>query len=115
MQLTGIEDEEERMLTTGGSLQGSMVGRRRVATTRAVGEAWERFSLKRAEVIRKAFRIVGLSVPVDGSEDQEISVKGLATDFLKGGLVDLRIGGEVEADDHELVEEDEDEIGFSDD
>ena len=65
MQLTEIENEEERILATGGSLQGSMVGRRRVATTWAVGEAWERFSLERQEVVRKAFRVVGLSLSVD--------------------------------------------------
>ncbi|KAG0133865.1 hypothetical protein HOY82DRAFT_603333 [Tuber indicum] len=74
MRLTGIEDEEQRTLTAGCSLQG-------------------------------------LSLPVDRWEDEEIFVKGLATDFLKEGLADWRIREVVEADDLEL--EEEDEIGFS--
>jgi len=90
-----------------------MVSRRRVATTWAVGEAWERFSVERVEVVRKAFRVVGLSLPLDGSEDMEISVKGLATEFLKAGLGNWGMVDEVETDDRELEEEDEDELNFS--
>lgn len=89
------------------------MGRRRVAMTWAVGETWERLSTERAEVIRKAFGVVGLSLPVDGSKDMEISVKGLATDFLKEGLENWRIGEEVGVDDRELEEDDEDELNFS--
>jgi len=63
-----------------------MVGRRRVAVTWAVGEAWEVFSQERSEVVRKAIRMVALSLPVDGSEDSQLYIKGLASDFLIQGL-----------------------------
>jgi len=93
-QLEEIEEEEERTLALGGKLTGSMVGRRRVAITHVVGEAWERFSTERVEVVCRAFRIVGLSLPIDGSEDHKISIKGLATDFLCEGLKELEeVGG----------------------
>jgi len=80
-------------LAAGGKLTGSMIGRRRVAITRAVGEAWERFSTERAEVVQRAFRVVGLSLPIDGSEDHQISIKGLATDFLAKRLKEWAMGG----------------------
>ncbi|KAG0135520.1 hypothetical protein HOY82DRAFT_536693 [Tuber indicum] len=85
-----IETEEERVLQGGGKLLGSMVGRRRVATTWAVGEAWERFSKEKREVVRKSFRVLGISLPMDGSDDGEISVKGLDTSQLIAGLADWR-------------------------
>lgn len=50
-----MEREEEEALEAGGIQVGSMVGRRRILRTWAVGEAWDIFSQERAEVIRKAF------------------------------------------------------------
>jgi len=92
-----------------------MDGRRRVGTTWAVGQAWERFSLEKVEVVRKSFRVLGLSLTVNGSEDHQISVKGLASEFLKEGLVDWNEGVEVNSDGDEggeLEEEDNYEINF---
>ena len=40
-----------------------------------------------------AFRIVGLSLPIDGSENHEISIKGLASDYLAEQLKDWEIEG----------------------
>jgi len=91
-RLGELEEEEEHILLEGGRLTGSMVGRRRIALIWAVGEAWARFSTERAEVVRRAFRIVGLSLPIDGSEDHEISIKGLASDHLAEHLKDWGIG-----------------------
>jgi len=88
-----IEEEEEQILEEGGRLTGSMVGCRRIAVTWAVGEAWERFSLERVAVIRRAFRIVGLSLPLDGSEDHELSIRGLANEYLAEGLRNWEVGG----------------------
>ncbi|KAG0129023.1 hypothetical protein HOY82DRAFT_541043 [Tuber indicum] len=105
-RLEEIEAEEERTLAAGGELTGSMVGRRRVAVSYAVGEAWERFSTDRVEVVRRTFRVVGLSLPIDGSEDHELSIKGLANDFLQEGLKQIREGeGEAEIDEEEGEEE----------
>jgi len=41
---------------------------------RVVGEVWEMFSTQPAEVVCHVFRIVGLSLPIDGSEDHELSI-----------------------------------------
>ena len=103
LRLEEIEAEEELEISEGRALAGSMVGRRRIAITWAVGEAWETFSREKAEVVRRSFRVVGLSLPLDGSEDKELSIKGLANDFLVEGLKEWRIGevGENEGEDRE--------------
>ena len=51
-----------------------------------MGDVLEKFSTQRVEVILRAFRVVGLSLPIDGSEDHELSIKGLANEFLVEGL-----------------------------
>ena len=71
----------------GGKLTRSAVGKRRVAASWAVGAAWERFSQAKGDVVRRSFRCVGLSLPIDGTADQEISIKGIETQFLSQGLV----------------------------
>ena len=101
-RLDQLEEEEEKVLDSGGNLSGSMVGRRRVLITWAVGEAWERFSRERKQVIQRAFRAVGLSLPIDGSSDSEISVKGIETAVLIDGLKDWQKGGPVD-DEHDRV------------
>lgn len=85
--MDAIDTEEEEILKAGGKLTGSAVGRRRVAASWAVGAAWERFSQTKGEVVRRSFRCVGLSLPIDGSADEEISIKGIETSFLSQGLV----------------------------
>ncbi|KAG0125893.1 hypothetical protein HOY82DRAFT_615839 [Tuber indicum] len=57
-----------------------------VAITWAVGEVSEKFSSQQAEVVQRTFCIVGLSLPIDGSEDTEISIKGLLNEYLVEGL-----------------------------
>ena len=117
-----IDKEEEEILLGGGKLTGSMVGRRRIAATWAVGEAWARFCAEKAEVVRRAFRVVGLALPIDGSADTEISIKGIETDFLIQGLVNCQqeeggtlvdhengLGEPDEAAENELVNGEEDE------
>ena len=81
-----VEVEEERILAGGGKLGGSMVGRRWILCTWAVGEAWEWFSLNYAHVVERAFTAVGHSLPIDGSWDSEISIKGLETSLFVEGL-----------------------------
>ena len=85
----------------GGSLTRSKVGRRRIAVTWAVGEAWERFSAEKTEVVRRAFRVVGLGLPIDGSADHEISIKGIETGFLTEGLKNWEEGGIQVGDDED--------------
>jgi len=52
------------------------VGDRRVVTTFCVGDAFYQFHQEKGEIIRRAFRKVGLSLPVDGSSDSELDIKG---------------------------------------
>jgi len=109
--LDKIEKEEEEILAEGGKLAGSMVGRRRILTTWAVGEAWEVFSRERVEVVKKSFRILGLALPIDGSCDSEISVKGVENAYLAEGLAKWEIGAKavigLEEDREELAETDD--------
>ena len=81
-----VEVEEERILAGGRKPGGSMVGRRRVLCTCAVGEAWERFSLNHAHVVERAFTAVGFSLPTYKSRDSEISIKDPETSLFAGGL-----------------------------
>ena len=110
-QLEENEEEEERLLAVGGKLSGGMVGRQRVAIADAVGEAWERFSTEKVEVVRRAFRIFGLSLPINGSEDHKISIKGLANDFLCKGLKELEEVGGIGEIGLEETDEVEGEVG----
>jgi len=88
-----------------------MVGRRRILTTWAVGEAWEVFSRERVEVVKKSFRILGLALPIDGSCDSEISVKGVDNAYLVEGLTKWEVGAKVAVD----LEEDRQELAETDD
>ena len=60
-------------------------------TTWAVGDAWEEFCRERKEVIKRSFRVVGLSLPIDGSCDNEMSLKGLDMEQLTADLKDWHI------------------------
>jgi len=106
-----VEVEEEQVLAEGGQLWGSMVGRRRVLCTWAVGEAWERFSANQAHVVERAFTAVGLALPIDGSRDSEISIKGLETSLFVEGIKDWADGAMVAGG---MVEEDADGEGEQD-
>jgi len=113
--------EEERILSGGGQLLGSMVGRRRVLCTWAVGEAWERFTTNSSQVVERAFINVGLSLPIDGSRDSEISIKGLPTSLfvegVKGWAEGVMVAGGAVEEDGEGEEEADDspELNIADD
>jgi len=88
-----------------------MIGRRRILTTWAVGEAWEVFSRERAEVVKKSFRILGLALPIDGTCDDEISVKGIESAYLVEGLKEWERGGLTVIDlEEDGVESDVEEV-----
>lgn len=82
------------------------MGRRRILTTWAVGEAWERFCRERQHVVLRSFRALGLSLPINGSCDAEISIKGLETATL---VEKLKNWGREGTPDSEEVDEREDE------
>ncbi|RPA89182.1 hypothetical protein L873DRAFT_1849434 [Choiromyces venosus 120613-1] len=52
------------------------VGDRRITTTFCVGDAFYKFHQEKAEIIWRVFRKVGLSLPIDGSADSELDIKG---------------------------------------
>lgn len=51
-------------------------GARRILFTKWVGQAWEELSAKKDMIIR-SFKKCGISVPIDGSEDDDINIIGL--------------------------------------
>ena len=106
-----VEPEEEQVLAEGGQLWGRMVGRRRVLCAWAVGEAWKRFSANQAHVVQRAFTAVGLALPIDGSRDSEISIKGLETSLFVEGIKDWADGAMVAGG---MVEEEADREGEQD-
>ncbi|KAG0642465.1 hypothetical protein HOY80DRAFT_1036596 [Tuber brumale] len=75
-----IEDELDRMEIEQKDVQGeSAVGKMRVMMTYCMGHAWSEFSYDRQEVVIKCFLQLGLSLPINGSSDGKISIKGLET------------------------------------
>jgi hypothetical protein len=55
------------------------VGQRRILLTKWVAQAWEDIHKEDGDMIRRAFKQVGLGLPIDGSRDHEIKIK----DFLE--------------------------------
>ena len=65
------------MLLQNEHLHGKFTaGERRGVFTKWIGEAWAEMSSKQ-EMIERAFRKCGISVAVDGSENDEIHIEGL--------------------------------------
>ena len=52
------------------------VSQRRILTTTCVGEVYNKFHGEKGDIIRRVFRKVGLSQPVDGSRDSELDING---------------------------------------
>ena len=49
---------------------------RRIVFTKWVGKAWEEISDKKEMIIR-SFKKCGISIDVDGSEDDQVNIEGL--------------------------------------
>ena len=50
---------------------------RRILITQWVGEAWEQLSNELKESVVWSFRICGITIALDGSEDHDINIRGL--------------------------------------
>ena len=74
-------------------LDSSAIGERRILVTHAVAQAWEQFTSSQAskELVISTFRKLGLTLPIDGSCDDELSIKGIDSALLQIG--DWREGG----------------------
>jgi len=87
-----IDQEEKEILGGEGKLTGCMIRHWRIAATWAVGEAWERFSREKEEVVSRSFYCVGIALPIDGSADAQISIKGIESGYLVQGLAMCALG-----------------------
>jgi hypothetical protein len=80
-RLVQLEDKEEEAIRAGRPLSSdSAIGERRVLVTEAVGEVWRSFTndpVKRDMTIH-SFQKTGLALPIDGSLDHLLSMKGFA-------------------------------------
>ncbi|KAF8416115.1 hypothetical protein EV426DRAFT_702412 [Tirmania nivea] len=77
-------------------------------TTQVVGPAWSQFCKDKEAMIQKAFRDLGVTLPVDGSRDHELQIKGFAAEGLKIGTRRTdsdSTGSDTFSDFHELPEE----------
>lgn len=74
-----IEQEEEN------GKSSWTVGDRRVMTTICVGRVWEKFCSEKRAIVQQSFRNVGLALPVDGSCDKELNIKGFTAQNLTIG------------------------------
>ncbi|KAA8905840.1 hypothetical protein FN846DRAFT_949762 [Sphaerosporella brunnea] len=86
----------------------------RVLMTRCVGQAWATFCQERREVVVKSFRQLGISLPINGSSDGELSIKGLSTARLMTAMMDWKTRG-VPTGDAEDSEDSESESEVEDD
>ncbi|RPB05356.1 hypothetical protein L873DRAFT_1839909 [Choiromyces venosus 120613-1] len=57
-------------------IQKWSTGNKRIMVTHVVSEAWALFQQEKKELITKAFQDVGVTLPVDGSQDKDIHIKG---------------------------------------
>jgi len=46
-------------------------------TTHVVATAWIQFCIDKGDMICKAFRDIGITLPVDGSQDSKLAIKGI--------------------------------------
>ena len=63
-------------------------GQRRILFTKWVGQAWKETSAKFRETVAHAFVKCGIALPIDGSRDTEIHLKGIP-DYEVGASKDV--------------------------
>lgn len=65
------------------------VSDKRIMVTHVVANAWSAFTSEKDELIRKSFRDLGVTLPIDGSKDNQIRVKGFENINLGDWTEDL--------------------------
>ena len=83
------QELHNKEIATSSSANGEM----RVMMTRCVAEAWEIFCRDKTDVVIRSFRCLGIALPIDGSCDEELSIKGLETTSLLVALKDWKTQG----------------------
>ena len=66
----------DEQAVNGHDMTTSSVSDKRILTTHVVARAWSAFCQQKPYLIRKAFRDVGVTLPISGSCDDEIHIKG---------------------------------------
>ena len=61
------------------------IAERKILVTQAVGETWDQFTRNYQELVVETLRKLGLRLPIDGSCDDELSVKGIEPALLQIG------------------------------
>ena len=84
------------------------MGDRRIMTTFCIGEAYYKFHQEKAEIIRCVFRKIGLALPINGSADHELDIKG----FTGLEIGDWRKDIDLHDDQCEISEADDNNIEF---
>ena len=80
---------------------------RRIMITHCVGKAFYEFHAERREVIQRSFQKVGLTLPIDGSLDHELDVKGfmgLEVGDWRRDLGSLANGRAMEDEEYQGIE-----------
>ena len=99
-----ITDEKIFELESAAEFEKWTVGDRRVMTTYCVGKAFDQFHSTKSHVISTSFHKLGLSLPIDGSSDYELDIKGFSKLEIGDWIQDLSL-----LDDRADVENEEDD------
>ncbi|KAA8894367.1 hypothetical protein FN846DRAFT_912975 [Sphaerosporella brunnea] len=64
----------------------SAIGKRRIVLVKAVADVWNEFqSIQKRNMIARTFRKLGMTLPIDGSCNHELSVKDISKEHLNIG------------------------------
>jgi hypothetical protein len=91
---------------------------RRILITKWVGQAWRELHQDKSETIIRSFKKCGISTAPDGSEDDQINIRGLELTDLAIPVVDDALNDidlEVYADEPEEEDSDDDEMEVDED
>ncbi|KAF8532818.1 hypothetical protein BDD12DRAFT_901616 [Trichophaea hybrida] len=72
--------EQGRVVTP--AIVESAIAERRILIANSIGEAWKQFSYEKRDLIIHAFQKTGIALPVDGSMDSIISIRGFTAENL---------------------------------
>jgi len=82
-RIRDLTDEQIFQLESAEEFEKWKVDDRRIMTTHGIRKAFYQFHTEKADLIRTSFRKVGLALPIDGTFDHKLDIKG---------FTDLEIG-----------------------
>ena len=72
-----LQDYTEQYMDERPDIETWSVSDKRIMVTHVVARAWCAFCLEKRALIQKSFLDVGLTLPVDGSQDYKLKIKGM--------------------------------------